>query len=64
MKESLVVSDTEPIISLALIGRLDVLTSLFEDIIIPQVVWEELTDREDVPNLNQIKSFFKVVLKA
>jgi predicted nucleic acid-binding protein len=38
----LVVSDTGPIISLAILGKLDLLESLYNDVIIPEEVWREL----------------------
>jgi predicted nucleic acid-binding protein len=40
---SLVVSDTSPLLNLALIGRLDLLKSQFSSITIPSQVWDELT---------------------
>lgn len=38
----IVVSDTSPISSLYLIGRLDLLPAIFGKIIIPEMVWSEL----------------------
>lgn len=43
----LVVSDTSPLLNLALIDRLDLLQSQFADVAIPRQVWGELTDGED-----------------
>ena len=40
---SLVVSDTSPLLNLALIDRLDLLKSQFDSITIPSQVWDELT---------------------
>jgi predicted nucleic acid-binding protein len=43
----LVVSDTSPLLNLALIDRLDLLESQFSGIAIPDQVWGELTEGED-----------------
>jgi len=43
----LVVSDTSPLLNLALVERLDLLQSQFSEITIPRQVWSELTDGED-----------------
>jgi predicted nucleic acid-binding protein len=43
----LVVSDTSPLLNLALIDRLDLLESQFSGITIPTQVWGELTEGED-----------------
>lgn len=42
----IVVSDTTPLISLLKINRLDLLKKLFGDVLIPQAVFNELTDDE------------------
>ena len=41
----IVVSDTSPIINLAMIGRLELLPALFGEVIIPYKVFEEITQR-------------------
>ena len=43
----LVVTDTSPLLNLALIDRLDLLQSQFSDITVPRQVWDELTDGQD-----------------
>ena len=43
----LVVSDTSPLLNLALIERLELLESQFSEVTVPQQVWDELTDGED-----------------
>ncbi|GAA0287489.1 hypothetical protein GCM10009000_123350 [Halobacterium noricense] len=43
----LVVSDTSPLLNLALIDRLDLLQSQFSETTIPRQVWSELTDGEE-----------------
>jgi len=42
-----VVSDTSPLLNLALIGRLDLLEDQFSGIMAPGQVWDELTAGED-----------------
>ena len=43
MKNGLVISDSGPIFSLAIIDKLGILDELFDEIYIPKAVWEELT---------------------
>ena len=43
----LVVSDTSPLLNLALIDRFDLLQSQFSDVTVPRRVWDELTDGQD-----------------
>jgi predicted nucleic acid-binding protein len=43
-KDELVVSDTSPLLNLALIDQLSLLKSQFASITVPNQVWEELTD--------------------
>ncbi len=38
----IVVADSSPLISLARIGRLDLLESLFERVVVPRAVWSEV----------------------
>jgi uncharacterized protein len=45
----MVVSNTSPMISLAAIGQLDLLRSLYGTVIIPQAVYDELTSLPDQP---------------
>ena len=40
----LVVADTGPIISLSILNQLDLLDTLFGQIVIPSAVWQELID--------------------
>ncbi|MCQ4332810.1 DUF3368 domain-containing protein [Natronomonas sp. F2-12] len=42
----LVVSDTSPLLNLALIERLDLLRTQFDDVTVPHRVWDELAERE------------------
>lgn len=45
--DELVVSDTSPLLNLALIERLDLLTAQFPAVVLPEQVWRELTNGED-----------------
>ncbi len=58
MKNKLVIADSGPIFSLLIIGRLDLLLKLFEEIRIPRAVWEEITRDETKDFYNQIIDFF------
>jgi len=42
MKNGIVIADSGPIISLALIDKLELLDNLFDDIKIPEAVWIEI----------------------
>jgi len=42
----LIVSDASPLISLALLDKLEILTDLFDQVIIPEEVYRELTQKE------------------
>ena len=63
MKNGLVISDAGPIFSLALVGKLDILEALFDEVIIPKAVWEELTRDESVSYYSQIVVFFEDKVK-
>jgi len=45
--DALVVSDTSPLLNLALIDRLNLLETQFPEIVIPRQVWDELTEGEE-----------------
>jgi len=45
----LVVSDTSPVLNLAIIGRLDFLHQQFGTVWLPQAVIEELRSEQDLP---------------
>ncbi|HEY5511469.1 MAG TPA: DUF3368 domain-containing protein [Prolixibacteraceae bacterium] len=59
MKNGLVIADAGPIFSLALIDKLDILYGLFDDIRIPQAVWNEITYDEIKPDYQRLYNFFK-----
>lgn len=52
--DEVVVSDTSPLLNLALIGRLDLLKSQFSSIVVPEQVWREITEGED--DLDELQS--------
>ena len=43
MKNGLISSDSGPIFSLAIIDKLELLDSLFDEVYIPKAVWREIT---------------------
>jgi uncharacterized protein len=47
----IVISDTSPILNLSLIGRLELLVSLYEQVFIPPAVYRELTRSDVAPPL-------------
>jgi predicted nucleic acid-binding protein len=53
----LVVADTSPLISLAVIDKLEILDDLFEKIVIPEVVWQELIKYVDILSIPQVKKY-------
>jgi predicted nucleic acid-binding protein len=53
----IVVSDTGPLISLAVINQLDLLEKIFEKVIIPEAVWDELLDQIEAFNIPQVSRF-------
>ncbi len=59
MKNGLVIADSGPIFSLALIDKLDILNELFDDIKIPSAVWKEITNNESKSDYHKIYNFFK-----
>jgi len=58
MKKGVVISDTGPVFSLAVINQLHLLNHLFYEVYIPQAVWMELTKDTDSKYYQQIESFF------
>lgn len=59
MKHGLVIADSGPIFSLSLIDRLDILTTLFDEIRIPVAVWTEITRNKLKPDYQKLCDFFK-----
>lgn len=58
-KSPSIVLDTGPVISLAVIDKLELLTRLFGEVSIPTAVWEELSKSEFFKDFPRIKSFFE-----
>ncbi len=58
MKNGLVIADAGPIFSLALIGKLDLLEILFEQVKIPTGVWIEITQNPTTPYYPAMSRFF------
>jgi len=42
----MIVSDSSPLISLAIIGKLDLLEKLYKEIVVPSAVYQEVTEKE------------------
>ncbi|GHU59707.1 DUF3368 domain-containing protein [Spirochaetia bacterium] len=53
----IIIADTGPIISLAIIDKLNLLSELYGEIYIPNAVWEELIKYADVLNVPKVKQF-------
>ncbi len=52
----IVVSDTSPVINLAIIGKLDLLPRIFNRIIVPHAVFDEITVKgADMPGADEIR---------
>lgn len=57
-----VVSDTSPLLNLALIDRLEALEKQFEEITVPEKVWQELEEGEKgLDKLKQKREIFNIV---
>lgn len=52
----IIISDSSPLISLAIIGRLDLLEMLFEEVYVPLAVYEEVTE-EEKPFAKELKKY-------
>lgn len=59
MNNGLVISDTGPIISLAVIDKLEILDNLFEKVYIPKAVWNELTKDPSTDYFQKVANFFE-----
>jgi uncharacterized protein len=59
MKNGLVIADSGPIFSLALIDRLDILNELFDEVRIPEAVWNEITYDKTKLDYLRLFNFFK-----
>ncbi len=63
MKNGLVIADSGPIFSLAIIDKLDILDELFDEICIPKAVWEELTRDKTAEHYTRIVEYFEEKVK-
>lgn len=63
MKNGVVISDSGPIFSLAVINKLEILDKLFDEIYIPKAVWEELTKDPTKDHHQRIAEFFQTKRK-
>lgn len=52
----MVVSDSSPIINLAVIGRLELLAALYETVHVPEAVFREVTRYDDLPGAREIQT--------
>jgi uncharacterized protein len=59
MKNGLVIADAGPIFSLAAVNKLGSLNNLFDEIRIPQAVWEEVTLNRSAEFYDRIELFFR-----
>ena len=59
MKNGIVIADAGAIFSLALIGKLELLNQLFDEVKIPNAVWEEITLNKTTKYFKAIELFFK-----
>ncbi|MEI7423286.1 MAG: DUF3368 domain-containing protein [Prolixibacteraceae bacterium] len=57
--KGIVIADSGPIFSLALIDKLELLDSLFDDILIPPAVWNEISADETKPFYDRVCNYFK-----
>lgn len=63
MKNGLVISDSGPIFSLAIVDKLELLDSLFDEIYIPKAVWEEVTRDNTTEHYQKIVEYFQDRIK-
>jgi predicted nucleic acid-binding protein len=59
MKNGLVIADSGPIFSLAIIDKFELLDSLFDEVKISKAVWEEISVDETKPFYDRIWKYFK-----
>lgn len=59
MKKGLVISDSGPIFSLAILGKLLLLDKIFDEIHIPTAVWVEISKDKSTPYYEQIEVYFR-----
>jgi predicted nucleic acid-binding protein len=63
MKNGIVISDSGPIFSLAIVDKLELLEGLFDEIYIPKAVWEEITRDKTTEHYRKIEDYFRDKIK-
>jgi len=63
MKNGLVIADSGPIFSLAILDNLDLLNQIFDEIKIPKAVWDEVSLDKTTKFYNKINAIFKPKVK-
>lgn len=63
-KKGVVIADTGPIISLALVDKLHLLSKIFDNVFIPQAVWNELTNDNSRGDYKKVVAFFSDKVKT
>lgn len=58
-----IVADSSPLISLAILNKLSLLEKLFDDVFIPKAVFEEITEKEK-PYFSELKKFSEDKIKV
>ncbi len=58
----IIISDSSPLISLAIIGQLDLIKKLYKEIYVPFAVYKEVTE-EEKPFSNELKKFLNDKIK-
>jgi uncharacterized protein len=51
-----IIGDSSPLISLAIVKQLDLLPRLYQKVVVPQAVWEEITIDVDLPGAMEVRS--------
>ena len=59
----IIISDSSPLISLAIIGKLNILARLYEEIYVPTAVYEEVV-KSNKPFAKELKSFLRGKTKS
>lgn len=64
MIKNTIVGDSSPLIALAIIGQLELLTKLYQSVIIPTKVWEEITiDGANLPGASAISQLNWLIIQ-
>ncbi|MBN1769561.1 MAG: hypothetical protein JXR50_02815 [Prolixibacteraceae bacterium] len=58
MKNGIVIADAGPIISLAIVDKLDILSKIFDEVKIANAVWKEITIDESKPFVERVRAYF------